>query len=246
MSERAPLWLVVAGVTLFVVFGAVWTKCRHRTGPDTTEADLDAKMNELNNERTANERRVHDENAPAAAKLPPDLSEDDARALIERCGYFAQPVTVALPHSFETGTHDFVSKRYPAMAAAEREHLIEFDPPLDTSRQSPYEQPNPTTRVRLTSAAYSAADIVDRPGEENYELGIGRRRIVAITSIQPTVGGNYELGLSWIYEKPIGSAIADDYASRTMAVAVVGRTSGGWAVKTLLPLGANGEPYACQ
>ncbi len=86
--------------------GAIFWSIRHRAerlyGDET--AELDATLDQLNNERTRNLQaklqdrvRCHDDIA-ADAVLPPGLTVDDAAALIDRCRGFVEIAEVRLPN----------------------------------------------------------------------------------------------------------------------------------------------------
>jgi hypothetical protein len=226
---------LIAGVIAFVLFGVIWTAWRRSAREKPPAADI---LDQINQDEVRQRQHPGEEagqplpgQTTAPSTFPSDLGEPAVRDLIERCAYFEQKVTIEIPKTFERSQYASMADRYPALAASAKEHLIEFEPAIDTDSASPARsalaKPTDTITVRLTAPAYSKVDIVDRG--DSYEFGIGRRRIDSITTARWPSVSEGSVGFHWSYEKKTVNDLAGDRRDRSCGASMQ-RTTAGWAI----------------
>ncbi|HJT18782.1 MAG TPA: hypothetical protein VJ853_15400, partial [Thermoanaerobaculia bacterium] len=159
------------------VVGFLWTKHVRDTRPKSN--GIDATINEINNSgsklRSDLQNRgsrggvVHASALPAASRLPSDLDESKMRDIIESCSFFQNDLGVDIPKHVQAGAYLNLSSSN-AMATALRDHLIEFDPPIDSNL--PYGQP-----VNVIVTQFASAKVLVSDNGGSYRFGLGKRHV---------------------------------------------------------------------
>jgi len=240
VAKPLPLWVIVVAATALVVFGALWIRHR-RAAPQLTDTDI---LNEINNRGQQQRDRLKQErNSARAAQMretmartprtaaasvtagyPPGLSESSVRTMIEECGFFQERRSFDIPRRFARNESGSVMNRFPALGAAMRAQLVDFDPPLGPPPDPA--TPNDPITVRITPAAYSELEVMDRGGD-TIQLGTGRRRLDSVWMTSTPSDVRATVAFTWNYEMSAGTKVAGDAADRS-GTADFTKTDGGW------------------
>src|SRR5579872_3381720 len=165
--------LVAAVLVVIVIIGFIWTK-HSRDARANASGSVDETINQINNAGTKlrsdlqNRGKrggnvVHASMMSPDSRLPPGLDEDKIRDIIESCSFFQTEANVEIPkqidaHSYSLGLNGS------ALAIALRDHLIEFDPPIDSNL--PNGEP---VNVKVTQ--YASAKVLVSDNGASYRFG---------------------------------------------------------------------------
>jgi hypothetical protein len=219
-----PQWAVAAGVALLIILGIAWTAHRRATR-NANAAALDKEINGINQKgsivKLAPQQRLA-ESRPAASTgqvntLPSDLTEGDARRLIEEHASMATPLSYTLPKQFEKHLYAYMLERYPALFPAVRDGLVEFNPPLESIYTDGHRYPpnfaanSELIYVHLTASGLSQG-IID--GGDSYVANLGSRRVTTIGSATSSPG-LAQVQFGWTFTTAAGNTLGYDADART-------------------------------
>lgn len=240
-SGGIPMPFILIGIVFVVIFGLMWTKHMREQRAKFNPDDM---LNEINNKGSNLRRQLREEQAAIARaqnraamtaaavtpKLPSDIDEERMKSMIEECNYFRDTVVVDIPKTLQPNIYRMNLERYPAIAIAAAEHLIEFDPPFNASEAARH-VPNPAgpgdmITVKLTPYAYQKVDV--REDGDVYHFGLGRRK-VEITRTFVTSESKVSASFSWTLEQSAGANLSPEGEARTGG-ADFQRTAGGWSM----------------
>jgi hypothetical protein len=247
-EQRTPTLLVIGGIVVFMFFGLLWTMHRRAARDEKPHDDLTPMLDEINQSHKSQRDRLSDEaasaaraeahdqalQAAAAAKagkaLPPGLTEEGVRALVEQDAFFQVSAVANVPKEFTIRDYERVRSKYPALVPAANEQLIEFDPPFNVKRPpDPAPGMNQSFEVRIPSAAYyKVAMIRDRDAE--YEIDVGLRRIDKLT-IDAADDFKIDASFTFTYEHPVGIVLKVDHSRSGHAT--LRRGASGWRVDAI-------------
>jgi hypothetical protein len=216
---------VTVGIILVLLSGTVWTVRRHLRKAEPAHTDLLDQVSQAHLRAargTGGAKNLELAQQPVPAELPAGLDEAAIRDIVESCSWFSSGNFVRVPLQFQRSEYKLVTERYPGFLPAQQQHLIELDRPVYPAIVN-YGNRADLITVKLTSDAFQKLDVAAT--WDAYDLGIGRRRVRAITSAL-AVGRITRVRFQWSYEKPVGNAIATDADGR--GVADLQRFPWGW------------------
>lgn len=224
-----PKPLLIAGVIVFVVIGIFWTS--HRRAARATQNGA-VSLDDINNSGEAGRERARQDAAKAAGgsstpALPPTLTEQGLRALIEADPLFQDNLLVSVPKSFDAADFRAVAAKYPSLASANAEGLIEFDPPFDPKNRRPSDG---YVEVKVPSVAlYKVETIRDR--DDTYEIDLGKRALDTVT-VKSATDSKVEAAFTFTYEHEIGNTLKPDGSSRKGQASLT-RGENGWQLDSV-------------
>jgi len=248
-SEGLPVWMVVAGVVFFVLFGIVWTAKRHaaRANADPA-AELTHQLDEINQagmERrkqlaTERENALRAERADEARQapvatsgdtVPSDLDLDAVKNQLLLCSFFKDEIEEGLPKSFDEGFYGLMIERYPIFSAAARDQLIVFAPPL----QTPVSTWSRSATGRVITVLFTAAGNKLLPkdtGGSEYSTNLGHRTFDHFGPVRVFGTKVVRIPITWTYQLPIASALL---ATEPMSgrADVIRDASGSWKLTSV-------------
>jgi hypothetical protein len=243
-SPSIPNSLVAAGLVVIVIIGFVWTKRSRESRPKNNTDEI---INQINNsgaklrsdlQNKANRgRNVAQASAmSSASKLPADLDESKIRDIIESCSFFQSDVSVDIPKRLDARSYSLGLNRAAAVGIAARDHLIEFDPPIDSNLL--YGEP---VNVKVTQYASSKVTVIDNG--DSYRFGLGRRH-VNITSAYK-VNQGVTATFTWTLDQSDAADLAPE-GPNPAGGADLQHTASGWNLTRAWQKSAGITRYICQ
>lgn len=237
---------LIAGVlVVVVVIGLIWTK-HSRDARANASSSVDETINQINNAGTKLRSNlqnrgnrsgnvVHASVMSPGSRLPAGLDEDKIRDLIESCSFFQTDASVEIPKQIDGRSYS-LGLNGSALAIAFRDHLIEFDPPIDSNL--PYGEP---VNVKVTQYASAKVLVSDNGG--SYRFGLGRRH-VKITSAS-TVNGGVTTTFNWTVDQSDAADLAPEGVNPSGG-ADLQKTVNGWSLTRAWQKSAGTTRYLCQ
>lgn len=230
-----PKPAIIAGVILFIFIGILWTSHRHavrasENGSVSLDHNGQAERNRLGEEAwKASQDAAHDR-AVAAKKsmhtLPSTLTEDDLRALIEADPMFQDNILVSVPKYFDANAYRTVSDKYPALASAKSEGLIEFDPPFDPNNRR---STDGFVEVKIPSMAYYNVEMIRDRGD-TYEIDLGKRKLDTVT-LESATDVKVKVAIAVSLEHEVAAKLG--HGTSTTLHAYLSRGADGWRLDSI-------------
>jgi hypothetical protein len=239
---QIPTSYVAIGLVILAIAGFMWTKHVRDTRPKSS--GIDATINEINNSgsklrddlqnRSNRGGVVRSSAMPVSSRMPADLDESKMRDMIESCSFFQNDVGVDIPKRVQAGAYMNLSSSN-AMAAALRDHLIEFDPPVDSNL--PYGQP-----VNVVVTQYASAKVLVSDNGASYRFGLGRRH-VQITKATPS-GSTVNVTFTWTLDQNDAADLAPE-GMNPSGGADFQHSANGWTVSRVWQRTGGSIRYIC-
>jgi len=175
---QVPTSYVAVALVFIVILGFIWTK--HTRDSRAKSSGIDEAINQINNNGSKLRGDLQNRSNRAggvvrasamasSSRLPADLDESKIRDMIESCSFFQNDVGVDIPKRVQAGAYLNLSSSA-ALATAVRDHLIEFDPPMDSNLSYGQE-------VNVFVTQYASAKVLVSDNGATYRFGLGRRHV---------------------------------------------------------------------
>lgn len=222
-------WLVVPVAVVLLVIVSAWAS-RDRGAPGTPAAEARA-LSAPGKESSSSGR---------------DLSESDARSLIEDCSYFGERLWIRFPKTFRANQAKDAADRYPALLAAANTRVVEFDPPFNFAGYAHYpsDPSNPGVEIYVYPSAWIRNVNVTEVGDE-FHYDLGYRKLEHVHSFVRS-SGKVTVEFIWGLDKSPLAHLAPDYQYRRGGAEFRATSSGSWEAASIWVNTKLGRRVLCQ
>ena len=181
--------------------------------------------------------------APIPLTVP---SEEEIRAVIQRCSTFEERLWARLPHSFDANMAKEVVARYPALQRAEQMRIVVLMPPIDLASAAK-KDPTPSEpgeKIVLLPGSAAQGFYVTQIGDE-WQLDLGYRRLHTIGRVE-----RHQWGLSADFQWTVDTAnllpLASETGSFAGTVTFRPGAKGGWEMASVSLHDKSGSRVLCR